>query len=134
MKSCIALVALLHVSIKVVSAYCDFKYKLGHNLSPQSTSTQNNESSTKAVYTLSLGAALYFALILISGLLVRSETRHRMLYFYKPLQITAVAVLFPLFIILWNRKLKHEFVELFQRPKIKTPFCCVSNRIYSTLP
>ena len=111
--------AILHMAIKVISIYSDYKYNYN------STTAENKTVSDHSKYTISLGAAIFFAFMLITGMLVKSEPRHAILFYFLPLQLTFGCAFFPMSIILWNPKLKKKFLELFPRPVIRLP----SNRI-----
>ena len=104
--------AILHMAIKVISIYSDYKYNYN------STTAENKTVSDHSKYTISLGAAIFFAFKLITGMLVKSEPRHAILFYFLPLQLTFGCAFFPMSIILWNPKLKKKFLELFPRPVI----------------
>ena len=119
------MVTILQLTNKVITKYANYKFNLGNIGTANSTTAEDKAVPNNSKYTVSLGAAIFFAFLLNTGILVKSEPRHAMLFYYKPLQLTLGAVFFPMSIILWNPKLKKKFLEFFQRPAI----CLPRNRI-----
>ena len=121
----LVLAIIIHFAIKGYAKYLDNKLKIDQD---QFNSTKANNFANKK-YTVSLGSALLFTLILIGGFLEKYGTRHTRLFVLVPLQSTAMSVVFPLLIILGNSKLMNEFLQFFARPFPKNVRCPPTNTI-----
>ena len=64
-------------------------------------------------HTVSLGSALYFALVLTSGFVESKGTRNACLTWILPRQHTTMSVLYPILIISSNQNLKKHFKQSF---------------------
>ena len=121
----LVLAIFIHFAIKGYAKYLDNKLKIDQDQS-NSTAAKNNANKK---YTVSLGSALVFTLILIGGFLQKYGTRHTRLFVLVPLQSTAMSVVFPLLIILGNPKLRNEFLQFFTKPFLKNFRCPPTNTI-----
>ena len=114
-NSLIAASICIQLTVFIYSKYLNCKRKVGPE--GQSNLALSANTSANSKYTVSLGSALFFAMILIGGVLGKYTTRNLQLLFLWPLQSTEMSVFFPLLIILNNPKLKDEFVLI-----VSTPF------------
>ena len=125
-----SLAIIIHMGVKFISEYLDFKHRHGYRRDSASTHCGNLAVSFNSENTVSLKSSLLFGLVLVTGLLVKSGSRNMKLLYFIPLQITVMAVGFPLAIIVWNPKLKLEFSHFLQRHLPPTFKCFFSKRIY----
>ena len=119
----------VHVAIKLFSKYLDYKQKQGHTEQSISITFESMASLVQSKNTVSLGAAMFFLLVLIAGMLTKFGTRSVRLFFLMPLHITAMIVISPLVIIFLNPKLKQDFLQSFPRPHVKCFRCFCNNSI-----
>ena len=121
---------IFQIAIKTVLKYLDYKHNSEHKQLSDSTAPKNKAASINNKYTVSLGSALFFALIMIFSIASHKSTRQEKLYFFSPVGITGGCMCFPLMIILGNPKLKKEFVKILKRPLKKYLKCFSTNMIY----
>ena len=125
----ISLAFTVHVTIQLLTRYLDYKHKNGLIENSVSTTIESKTSLVNSKHTVSLGSALFFVLVLIAGLLSNSGTRTVKLFYLMPLEITAMAVCFPMLIIIWNPNLKKTFLQHYLEQHMRLFKCCCSNRI-----
>ena len=118
---------IIHMGVKFLSECLVYKHNHGNWRQSASTYCGNLAVSFNSENTVSLKSSLFFGLVLVTGLLVKSGSRNMKLFYFIPLQITVMAVGFPLAIIIWNPKLKQEFFHFLQR-HIPPTFKCFSNK------
>ena len=107
----------------------DYKHEIEHKHLSDSTAPINKATSINNKYTVSLGSALFFALVMIFSIASQNSTREKKLYFFSPVGITGGCMCFPLMIILGNPKLKKEFVQYVKKTLIKYLKCFSTNMI-----
>ena len=106
----------IQILIKVFIKYLDYRQISGQEEPASSTSPTNQAASINNKHTVSLGSALFFALVLLGGLTLLFVSRRERIFFFLPLILTIVAVFFPIFIIFGNPKLKMEFYQTVNKP------------------
>ena len=124
---------IFQIAIKTVLKYLEYKHNSEHKHLSDSTAPVNKAASINNKYTVSLGSALFFAIVMIFSISSQNSTREKKLYFFSPVGITLGCMCFPLLIILGNPKLKKEFVRILERPLIKYLKCSSTNMINPTV-
>ena len=121
---------IIQIAIKLLSKYLHKKENIEEEHMPDSNAFVNKAATYNSKHTVSLGSALFFALVLVGGLVAKFGTRQTRVFFFIPLQITAISVCFPFIIILGNPKLKKEFLNFLAKPFIICLKYYPVNRIY----
>ena len=122
-----ALTVLIHMAIQAFSKYLNYKQNISHQQQPSNCSIlEQVTGSTNSKYMVSLGSTFFFTLFCIGGFLIKTGTRTTQLFYFIPLECTAMSVVFPVAIILWNPRLRQEFLHCLPK-QFQSCYKCLSN-------
>ena len=100
-------------STQVLSKYLDRKQRKAES---ESGFHQMETSGEK--HSVSIGSGLFLLLTIVGGFLTNLGTRESQLNFLLPIQLTFCSLVFPVFIIFSNVKLRQKFLQNY--PTIKS--------------
>ena len=106
-----ALTVLIHMAIQAFSKYLHYKQNSSHQEPSNRSIPEHVAGTTNSKYTVPLRSTFCFALFCIGGLLIKTGTRTTQVFYFIPLECTAMSVVFPVAIILWNPRLRQEFLH-----------------------
>ena len=125
-----AAASIIQIIIKIFLKCLDYKQQIGQEHHSGSSVAIQKATSMNSKYTVSLGSALFCALVLPIGFTSVNATRHIRLFFLIPYNVTLLSVIFPLLIIVGNSNLKKDLVKILSSPFKIYLKCFTSNTIH----
>jgi hypothetical protein len=102
----VTLTVVLHLCVKAYSKYLDRKQQKAERI-PGFPGTSSEKHS------VSIGSGLFLLMTIVGGFLTNIGTREAQLAYLLPLQLTFCSVVFPVFVIFSNRKMKLKFLQTY---------------------
>ena len=104
----VTLTVVLHLSVKAYSKYLDRKQQKAEWISGF-----NPIETLSEKHSVSIGSGLFLLVTIVGGFLTNIGTREAQLAYLLPLQLTFCSVVFPVFVIFSNRKMKLKFLQTY---------------------